>query len=111
MSELEPVPSTDAVPEIRLTEAEKELVRTAQFGNEMQAFVHGIVGQYLFDKAAELEAASDESLRFVNPSDVARIVEYQVQARAAAFFKSWILEAVSAGEEARAEIEAEVHRD
>jgi hypothetical protein len=93
-----------APPVVNLTEYERELVRKAQFGNEIEHFVEGMVGQYLFGLAGELESACDAQLRTVDPTNLKAIVDLQVRARAATFMKEWLLEAVRVGLEAQKEI-------
>lgn len=94
-------------PAIVLTDDEREIVRRAHFGDDVEAFAKSNVGQYLFSLADQLEEANAAELLRVNPTDHVRIAEYQVQARAAAFLKSWLLEAVQAGLEAWKEINEE----
>lgn len=95
---------SDDIPTIQLTEHERELVRKAQFGNEIEHFVASMVGEYLFSLAAHEEGECDQALRMVDPTNLKAIVDLQVRARAMAYMKDWLMEAVRVGLEAAKEI-------
>lgn len=94
----------EQVPVLNLTEHDRELVRKAQFGHEIEHFVESLVGQYLFGLAGAEEGECDVALRMVDPTNLKAIVDLQVRARAMAYMKDWLLEAVRVGIEAAKEI-------
>lgn len=86
----------------------RQLLKSVEFGIEVEAFLRTPIGQYLARRAEEERAAALEELATVSPINVEAIRKLQnVIARADAF-GYWLAEAVSEGQNAIRVIE-EVH--
>jgi len=77
------------------------LVRTAVFGKVVEDFLQSEIGAYLLQRAIDDEEGATKDL-IANAAkwDVAQIVECQGRIRTAENFRTWLAEAVDAGDQA-----------
>lgn len=77
------------------------LVRTAVFGKVVEDFLQGEIGAYLLQRALdEEEAATKDLIANAAKWDTASIVACQAKIWRAANFRTWLAEAVDAGDQA-----------
>jgi hypothetical protein len=77
------------------------LVRTAVFGKVVEDFLQSEIGAYLLQRAIDDEEGATKDL-IANAAkwDVAQIVECQAKIWRATNFRTWLAEAVDAGDQA-----------
>jgi hypothetical protein len=83
------------------------LVRAAVFGEKVQEFLRGDIGDFLLKRAETELAAALESLKSVDPGKTTAVVVLQERIRQLEHFESWLGNAVLEGLTAISVIEGE----
>ena len=76
----------------------------AIMGVEAQKFFSGTIGQYLRSRCLQESDKADKLLREVSPTDAAKIMELQIEAKVIVRALEWLAEAIAFGEEAEFQI-------
>lgn len=83
---------------------DQERLRTVQFGIDVERFVQSDIGRYLLGCAAMDKAQALLGLADVDAADANAVRELQMIIRRADSFKEWLEDAMTAGDNAEAEL-------
>ena len=86
---------------------ESPTVRTAVFGQQVQDFLHGPIGDFLIKRAETQLHQLIERLKDANPDDPFAIVKLQAEIKYLEGFERWLGDAVQEGLTAMAIIDGE----
>lgn len=86
---------------------DQELLRVAGFGMDVEKFMRSELGRYLQRRAQDDISRAQDALLTVDPEDAKAVRALQNEAAVAERVLSWLGEAVTQGEQAARQFEAE----